>query len=79
MPNTTAATTAKPPNMLPRIVVISAAVLKELDSGKAFVDVSDVKTLDKEVDDENEIVDVMKLDKGGANNAVAKPDVDAGD
>lgn len=78
MPNTTAATRDKLPNMLPNIAAISAAVLKGPDGGKAFVDVSDVKTFDKEVGDENEIVDVVKLEEGGANDAVAKIDVGAG-
>lgn len=79
MPNITAAMGERLPNMLPNISAICAAVLKDPDVGTALVDVSDGKTFGKEVDDENEIVDGVKLDglnEGGANDAVTKIDID---
>lgn len=49
--------------MLPNISAICAAVPRDdPDIGSALVDVSDGETFDKEVDDENEIVDGVKLD-----------------
>lgn len=49
--------------MLPNISAICAAVPKnDQDIGSALVDVSDGETFEKEVDDENEIVDGVELD-----------------
>lgn len=79
MPNITAAMSERLPNMLPNISAICAAVLKDPVVGTVLVEVSDGKASDKEVDDENEIVDGVKLDKineGGANDAVTKIDID---
>lgn len=64
--------------MLAKIVAISAAKLKGLDVGKAVVDVSGGKTFDEGVDDENGIVDGVKLDwrsEVGSNEIVTKIDV----
>lgn len=64
--------------MLPKIVAISAALLKGSDVGKAFVDVPGGKILDEGVDDENETVDSVKLDwrsEVGANDIVTEIDV----
>lgn len=67
----------KLPNILLNISAIYAVVLKDPDVGTALADISDGKTFGKEVDNENEIVDKVKLNglnKKGANDTGTKID-----